>query len=163
MLEKFGRDYHEVLADGRFFHPDGKARLLFEDPRDMPEPPNDRYPYLLLTGRGSASQWHTQSRTSKSTVLRGLYPKEIYVEINPQDARREGIRPNSMVQIKSQRGSVKAKAFVTPTIQQGQLFIPMQYEATNQLTLAHFDPYSRQPSYKNCAVRISPSHHTPID
>ncbi|QDS97031.1 molybdopterin oxidoreductase family protein [Adhaeretor mobilis] len=148
-----------LFADGRFFHPDGKAQLLFEDSRDMPEPPNERYPYLLMTGRGTASQWHTQTRTSKSAVLRGLYPQEIYVELNPQDARREGIRPNSVVQVDSQRGSVTAKAFVTPTISPGQLFIPMHYEATNQLTLAHFDPYSRQPSYKNCAVRISPSHH----
>lgn len=150
-----------LFADGQFYHADGRARLLFEEPREMPEPPNDRYPYLLLTGRGTASQWHTQTRTAKSRVLRGLYPKEIYVEINPQDARREGIRPNAMVQLESQRGSVKAKAFVTTTIQQGQLFMPMHYDATNQLTLAHFDPYSRQPSYKNCAVRIGPSQHAP--
>ena len=35
--------------------------------------------------------------------------------------------------------------------------MPMHYEATNQLTLRHFDPHSRQPSYKDCAVRIQPS------
>lgn len=148
-----------LFADGEFYHPDGRAKLLFEDPREMPEPPSSRYPYLLLTGRGTASQWHTQTRTSKSEVLRGLYPEKIYVEINPQDARRDGIRPNTMVTVESQRGKVAAKAFVTPTVQPGQVFIPMHYAATNQLTLAHFDPYSRQPSYKNCAVRIYPSQH----
>ena len=147
-----------LFTDKRFFHPNGRARLLFEEPRPMPEPPNQRYPYLLLTGRGTASQWHTQTRTAKSSVLRGLYPQEIYVEINPRDARREGIRPNAMVAIESQRGCVTAKAFVTPTMQPGQLFLPMHYDTTNQLTLAHFDPYSRQPSYKDCAVRITPSH-----
>ncbi len=147
-----------LFADGRFYHADGRARLLFDSPREMPEPPNDRYPYLLLTGRGTASQWHTQTRTSKSSVLRGLYPQDSYVEIHPDDARREGIRPNTWVQVESQRGSVTVKAFVTPTIQAGQLFIPMHYNSTNQLTLAHFDPHSRQPSFKNCAVRISPAH-----
>ena len=121
------------------------------------EPPTPRYPYILLTGRGTASQWHTQTRTAKSPVLRSLYPQGMYVEINPRDARREGIRPNAMTTVASQRGSVAAKAFVTPTIAAGQLFIPMHYEAANQLTLAHFDPYSRQPSYKNCAVRITPA------
>ena len=30
----------------------------------------------------------------------------------------------------------------------------MHYDVTNRLTLAHFDPYSKQPSYKDCAVRI---------
>jgi len=143
-----------LFADGTFFHPDGRARFLFEDPREMPEPPNARYPYLLLTGRGTASQWHTQTRTAKSPVLRHLYPPDAYVEIHPLDARHESIRPNALVTVESQRGRVTAKAFVTPTIQRGQVFIPMHYAATNQLTLAHFDPYSRQPSYKNCAVRI---------
>jgi len=157
-----GEPQRRLFADGRFYHPDGRARLLFEDPRDMPEPPGPRYPYLLLTGRGTASQWHTQTRTAKSGVLRGLYPQEPYVEINPEDARREGIRPNTMVEVESQRGRITAKAFVTPTIRPGQIFMPMHYRGTNQLTLAHFDPYSRQPSYKNCAVQISPSHHSPI-
>jgi assimilatory nitrate reductase catalytic subunit len=45
-------------------------------------------------------------------------------------------------------------AFVTPTVQPGQLFIPMHYREVNQLTFPAFDPYSRQPSYKACAVKI---------
>lgn len=145
-----------LFADGKFFHADGRAKFLFEQPAPMPEAPTDKYPFLLLTGRGTASQWHTQTRTAKSAVLRKLYPAELYVEINPQDARRLNIRPNQLVVVESQRGAVNAKAFLTPTIQPGQLFLPMHYEKTNQLTLAHFDPYSRQPSYKNCAVKIRP-------
>jgi hypothetical protein len=31
----------------------------------------------------------------------------------------------------------------------------MHYPETNQLTLGVFDPYSRQPSYKICAARVS--------
>ena len=59
-----------------------------------------------------------------------------------------------MVIVESPRGSIRAKAFLTHTVQTGQVFIPMHYGVTNQLTLAHFDPYSKQPSYKDCAVRI---------
>lgn len=40
------------VEDGRFRHPDGRARFLFEDPRPLPEAPGERYPFLLLTGRG---------------------------------------------------------------------------------------------------------------
>jgi assimilatory nitrate reductase catalytic subunit len=144
-----------LFSDGQFYHDDGRARLLFEAPREMPEPPTLKFPYLLLTGRGSASQWHTQTRTAKSAVLRSLYPESLYVEINPADARREGIRPNSRVAVESQRGRVMARVFITPTVREGQLFMPMHYDATNKLTLSHFDPYSRQPSYKNCAVRLT--------
>ncbi len=143
-----------LFEDGKFFHTDGRARFLFEMPRDMPEPPSDRYPYLLLTGRGTAAQWHTQTRTAKSAVLRTLGPRHVYVELNPEDARREGIRSSQDVIVESQRGRLRAKAFVTPTVQPGQVFIPMHYDATNKLTHAHFDSYSKQPSYKDCAVRV---------
>jgi assimilatory nitrate reductase catalytic subunit len=145
-----------LFSDGRFYHPDGRAKFLFEEPRQMPEPPSSAYPYLLLTGRGTASQWHTQTRTSKSQVLRRLYPEQPYVELHPEDAIRENIRPNQWVRVESQRGSATVRALVTPTVQTGQLFMSMHYEVTNRLTLAHFDPYSRQPSYKNCAVSITP-------
>lgn len=145
-----------LFADGRFHHPDGKARFLFDEPRPLEEPPNERYPLLLLTGRGTAAQWHTQTRTSKSAILRKLYPAEIYVELNPRDARAAGIQPEDRVVVESQRGALVARAFVTHSVAPGQAFIPMHYEATNRLTLAHFDPHSRQPSYKNCAVRVRP-------
>jgi assimilatory nitrate reductase catalytic subunit len=143
-----------LFADGRFYHADGRARFIFEAPRQMPEAPNQKYPLLLMTGRGSVSQWHTQTRTKKSAVLRRLYPQKIYVEINPADARKLGIKPNETVLVESQRGSIEAQAFVTPTVRPSQVFIPMHYEATNQLTDAVFDPYSKQPSYKACAVRV---------
>jgi assimilatory nitrate reductase catalytic subunit len=146
-----------LFADGKFHHPDGRAKFIFGQPTPMPEAPNERYPLLLLTGRGTASQWHTQTRTSKSAVLRQLYPAGIYLEINPADARRFSVLPQQRVVVESQRGSLVAKAFVTYSVQPGQVFLPMHYEATNRLTLAHFDPHSRQPSYKNCAVRVRPA------
>jgi assimilatory nitrate reductase catalytic subunit len=150
--------HRRLFEDGRFYHPDGRARFVFDAPAAMPEPPSEKYPLLLLTGRGTAAQWHTQSRTSKSAVLRKLYPPEAYVEINPADARKANVKPNDRVTVQSQRGSIDAKAFVTYAVQPGQVFIPMHYEMVNQLTLAHFDPHSRQPSYKDCAVRIYPVH-----
>jgi len=157
LFSKPSSSHRRLFADGRFYHSDGRARFLFEEPRPMPELPSAKFPYLLLTGRGTVAQWHTQTRTKTSAVLRTLYPLDPYVEINPADARREGIRPNQWVTVESQRGQVRAKAFVTRSIPVGQLFLPMHDEQTNRLTHAHFDPYSKQPSYKDCAVRIRPA------
>ncbi|MEX2112571.1 MAG: nitrate reductase [Pirellulales bacterium] len=145
-----------LFSDGRFYHADGKARFLFDAPAPLPEPPSDRYPLMLLTGRGTAAQWHTQTRTAKSPVLRQLSPRELYVDINPVDARQCSIRPNQLVVVESQRGALVARAFVTRAAPPGSVFLPMHAEATNRLTLAHFDPHSRQPSYKNCAVCVRP-------
>jgi assimilatory nitrate reductase catalytic subunit len=143
-----------LFEDGHFYHTDGRAKFLFEAPRPLPETPDANYPLVLLTGRGSAAQWHTETRTKKSPVLRKLYPESIYVEINPADARALGIVPHGRVVVESQRGSIRARAFVTPLVQPGQVFVPMHYKTANQLTDSVFDPYSRQPSYKACAVRV---------
>lgn len=145
-----------LFQDGCFYHDDGRAKLIYDQPTDMPEPVNDSYPILLMTGRGSASQWHTQTRTGKSSVLKRLYPDEAYIEINPNDAKYLQIHAHQKLWVSSQRGRIKANALITPTVQPGQAFMPMHYAQVNQLTLAHFDPHSRQPSYKNCAVSIQP-------
>jgi len=144
-----------LFEDGRFYHPDGRAKFLFEAPKPMPEGPSKKFPFVLLTGRGTASQWHTQTRTSKSDVLRKLYPERIYVEINPVDSRKLGITAGDRVSVSSQRGHLEATAFVAPTVLPGQVFIPMHYEECNRLTDAVFDPYSKQPSYKACAVQVA--------
>jgi anaerobic selenocysteine-containing dehydrogenase len=144
-----------LFEDGRFYHPDGKAKLMFEAPRAPQETPDKAYPLVLLTGRGSSSQWHTNTRTGKSAVLRKLYSAEPYLELNPHDARALGIAANEWVVVESRRGSAEARAFITAIVKQGECFMPMHYAATNQLTFPAFDPYSRQPSYKYCAVRVS--------
>jgi len=147
--------HRRLFTDGRFYHSDGKARLIVAQPSKMPEPPDDEYPFILLTGRGTVSQWHTQTRTEKSPVLRKLYPNLAYVEIHPDDAATMGVINGDSVTIRSRRAEICVVASVTATVAQGQAFLPMHYELTNQLTLAHFDPYSRQPSYKDCAVAIT--------
>ena len=148
------RSERRLFEDGRYYHPDGRARLFFESPRPLPEPTTDRFPLILLTGRGSAAQWHTQTRTSKSAVLRKLYPARAYAEVNSADAKARGIGTNDTVHVESRRGRIAVTAFVTRSVQPGHLFIPMHYEATNRLTDAVFDPYSKQPSYKACAVEL---------
>jgi assimilatory nitrate reductase catalytic subunit len=143
-----------LFEDGRFYHPDGRARFLFDEPHPAPELPCPRYPLLLLTGRGSSSQWHTQTRTAKSAVLRELYPHELHVEINPADARRYHIEPNQWVMVSSRRARIRARAFVTHGVRAGEVFLPMHDPTVNRLTFPAFDPHSRQPAYKACAVSV---------
>jgi assimilatory nitrate reductase catalytic subunit len=145
-----------LFADGEFFHPDGRAKLIADDPRPVPETTSPDFPFVLLTGRGSSSQWHTQTRTAKSAVLRRLYPSEPYVEVSPDDAERLAIEPGTWVIVESRRGKLRARAHPTHVVRPGQVFVPMHYAKANQLTFPAFDPHSRQPSYKHCAVRLRP-------
>jgi anaerobic selenocysteine-containing dehydrogenase len=143
-----------LFADGRFYTADGKARLLFDPVRPPAEPASPDYPFVLMTGRGTSAQWHTNTRTSKSSVLRKLYPAECYVEIHGDDAAALGIRPEEWVDVRTRRGAVRARALIGAGVGAGRIFLPMHYDGVNRLTLPEFDPYSRQPSYKHCAARV---------
>ena len=148
------KTHRRLFEGGKYHHPDKRARFVFDDSIPMPEQPNTAYPMLLMTGRGSASQWHTQTRTGKSAVLKKLYPKDIYVELHPDDARVLSINSDEWIFVQSRRGRLRARAFITTTVRPGHVFIPMHYHETNRLTNPVFDPHSKQPSYKACAVKI---------
>ncbi|HUF33756.1 MAG TPA: nitrate reductase [Acidimicrobiales bacterium] len=152
-------DERRLFADGRFLHPDGRAHFVADVPRAPREAVSDRFPLVLLTGRGSAAQWHTGTRTSTSAVLRSLAPEGAWVEVNPVDAEVAGVSPGDEVEVASARGTMRARALVTATVSPGQVFVAMHDAATNRLTHPTVDPHSRQPSYKHAAVAVRALAH----
>ena len=155
--QALGSDERRLFEDGQFFTEDGRAKFLLAEPLPLPEPTTSDYPLLLLTGRGSSSQWHTQTRTKHSQVLRNLAPQEVYVELSATDASSLSVVSDELVNVSSKRGTVLARASVSNTLRVGEVFMPMHYETVNSLTFSAFDPYSRQPAFKACAVKITKS------
>ncbi len=145
-----------LFADGRFHTPTGKARFLFDAPRPPVEMPDADFPLVLLTGRGSSAQWHTNTRTGRSAVLRQMYPADCYVEVNPEDVARLGLLDGRPARLETRRGALEVNVVSTPTVPSGRVFVPMHYDGVNRLTAESFDPHSRQPSYKHCAARLVP-------
>lgn len=143
-----------LFADGLFHHPDGRARFVVGEPRPPVEATRPGRPLNLNTGRGSSSDWHTRTRTGKSAALRALTASETYLEISPVDAADRGLHSHDVVEVSSERGSLRTRALVTSNIRPGQVFLPMHDPATNQLTFPSFDPQSRQPAYKQAAVQV---------
>ena len=146
-----------LFEGGVFFHPDGRARFVLEGSAEPPERPSETYPFILLTGRGSVYQWHTLTRSDRAPMLKRASPDPAYVEMNPEDAASLGVEAGSWVEIVSARGAAIVRARLSDGIQRGQLFMPMHFKETNNLTLSSFDPYSRQPSFKYAAVAARPS------
>ena len=57
----------------------------------------------------------------------------------------------------SRRGDAVVMAQRTQRVPGDMVFIPFHFhECVNRLTLGLLDPYSRQPAFKQCAVRIEP-------
>ena len=88
------RNDHRFFADGQFYHPDGKARMIAVTAPVLSKPR-----FALNTGR-NRDQWHTMTRTGKSVRL-GAHLAEPYVEINPTDAIELGAEPGALVAVES--------------------------------------------------------------
>jgi assimilatory nitrate reductase catalytic subunit len=144
-----------LYQDGRFPTGDGRAILFCVKSELPPEEPDPAYPFLLNTGR-TVEHWHTRTKTGRVPLLERSAP-EAWIEINPADAGRLGIGNHDRVSVESRRGRIeRIRARVTATVAPGQVFIPFHFPEANvnQLTIDACDPISREPNYKQCAVRV---------
>lgn len=144
-----------LYTDGRFQTADGRARLIPVDWTPCPEPPVEAFPLVLNTGR-TVEHWHTRTKTGQVPILERLAP-HAWVEMNPRDARGPGLRTGDRVDVVSRRGRVRnVELRLTETVAPGQVFVPFHYADANvnRLTQSEFDPISREPNYKQSAVRV---------
>ena len=134
--------------------PRGKGRFHAVEFREPEELPDEEYPLILTTGR-VLYHFHSRTMTGRVPGLHGLVP-EAYVEINPRDAQRLGIRDGDRVRVASRRGAIRVRALVTERVPEGTVFIPFHFgdQAANRLTNPALDPVSKIPEFKVCAVRI---------
>jgi assimilatory nitrate reductase catalytic subunit len=147
-----------LYADGRFPTASGRARLWCISPRPIGDPPTAEYPFLLNTGR-IVEHWHTRTKTGRVPILEEMAP-EAWVELNPIDAERVGVASGVLARLVSARGEVdRLRVRVSAVVRPGEVFVPFHYDerCVNRLTVDEFDPISREPNYKQCAVRVEPS------
>ncbi|MBL9185610.1 MAG: molybdopterin-dependent oxidoreductase [Verrucomicrobiaceae bacterium] len=143
-----------LFEDRRFFTEDQRAKFCFDEPVVPPEQRCAEFPFILITGRGTSAQWHTETRTRKSAVLAKMVPEELMLDLNPEDALKLGVRDGQRVRVISKRAELTALTRLTGCVKPGEVYLPMHDARVNQLTHASFDPLSRQPSYKHSAVRV---------
>ncbi len=136
---------------------DHKAIVWLRPAKPPAEPADQEYPFVLSTGR-VLEHWHTGTMTMKAEELRRAQP-ECYVEIHPADATKLGIRTGDRVRITSRRGESIIKARVVDMPRPGMVFVPWHWEDENSLinrvTIDAYDPGSKQPEFKVCAVKIT--------
>jgi formate dehydrogenase alpha subunit len=120
------------------------------------ELPDADYPFVLNTGR-LLYHWHGGTLTRRVQGLLELAPR-LEVAIHPADARRLGVDDGAQLRVESRRGELTGYARVTEAVKPGAIFVPfvkLGESAANFLTNAAFDPSSKIPEYKVCAVRVT--------
>ena len=145
-----------LYTDGVFQYPDGRAKLIALPFVDNNERPDSDYPFWLNSGR-VVEHFHTRTRTGKVGNANKFSPTP-YMEMNPDAAAALGIGHGSYARLTSRRGDAVVMVQCTQRVPHDMVFIPFHYhECVNRISLGLLDPHSRQPAYKQCAVRIEPA------
>ena len=133
----------------------GKGKFFAIDHVPPAEMPDSEFPLILTTGR-SMFHYHTGTMTRKAPALEKQVSHAL-LEINPQDAEKLGIVDDSDITVKSRRGEVQVKAFVTDRVNTGVVFLPFHFAEApaNVLTIDKRDPDAKIPEFKVCAVNVS--------
>ncbi|SIT74134.1 assimilatory nitrate reductase (NADH) alpha subunit apoprotein [Yoonia rosea] len=141
------------FADGAFFHPDGKARLIAVTAKALASVATADAPFVLNTGR-LRDQWHTMTRTALSPRLSGHLP-EPFVDIHPDDAQTLQIATADLVRLTNVHGQAILRARISKDVQKGQLFAPIHWTGEtarcariDALVAPATDPISGQPESK---------------
>lgn len=143
-----------LFAD-RFSTVDGRARFVAVEQPVAVEPPDDRYPLYLTTGRLLA-QYQSGAQTRRVAALKA----RAFVELHPDLAERLGIADGDPVRVTSRRGGMVAPARLSETIRPDTVFAPFHFageERVNSVTSDALDPVSRMPQFKVCAVAVEPA------
>ena len=149
------------FANGQFFTPDRRARLVATPFAALPTKVSAAYPLVLNTGR-LRDQWHTMTRTGKAARLMS-HVAEPFVEMHPADAAAAGVRGAGLGQVTSAHGAIVVRVQVTDRQRRGSVFVPMHWSdqlASNArvdaLVEPLTDPISGQPGLKQTPVAVAP-------
>ena len=136
----------------------GRAQFSEADHSPVPEPTDASYPLVLTTGR-QADAYNTGVRTRGATdddlpVMR-VHPETVGDHIAQLDRGR--------TVVESRRGQVTVEAQPDDSVPPGVLWVDIHNPAANELTTPAVDPQSREPNFKQCAVRLTaPERSSPL-
>jgi assimilatory nitrate reductase catalytic subunit len=151
--EESGEPSPRLYTDGVFQHKDGKAKLIPLPFIDNNEKPDELFPFWLNSGR-VIEHFHGRTKTGKVANINKFKPIP-YMEMNPDAAKRLGIKQGEYAHVTSRRSDAVVMVQLTQRVAPDAVFIPFHFhECVNRLTLGLLDPYSRQPAYKQGAVKI---------
>lgn len=133
-----------------------RARFVpFEQGPAADEMPSERFPLILNTGR-VLYHWHGGTITRRAEGLLARMP-DLEIHMSAEDGERYGVEDGEWIRVRSRRGDLEARASYTEKMRAGEIFVPfvkLKDHAANFLTNSAFDPDSKIPEYKVCAVRI---------
>ncbi|PTQ55612.1 MAG: Formate dehydrogenase, alpha subunit [Candidatus Carbobacillus altaicus] len=139
-------------------YPHNPVTVYYRDINELHGVANPSYPYIITTYR-LTEHWHGGAMSRNVPWLSELMP-ELFAEIAPELAREIGVKGGDWVEIKTERGRIRARALVSrrirPYVIDGKIFqvigLPIHWgyagdvvhgDITNDLTSIVGEPNSR--------------------
>ena len=121
--------------------------------RPTKEVVDDRFPFLLTTGR-TLCQFNAGTMTMRTPNVE-LYPTDFLV-ISPSDAENLGLIDGERVNMSSAYGKAKLPIQISRQVRDGELFATFHDPSVflNFATSKHRDRFTQAPEFKVTAVRI---------
>jgi assimilatory nitrate reductase catalytic subunit len=148
-----------LFTDGKFFTPNGKARMVTVAPQLPAVSVDADFPLVLNTGR-IRDQWHTMTRTGKVPRL-NAHVFEPNVQVQASDAQLYQLQDGGLAKLTSRHGSMLARIQVSEDQRPGSVFVPMHWNnafaksaRVDALVAPITDPISGQPESKHTPVRV---------
>jgi assimilatory nitrate reductase catalytic subunit len=144
------RYYHGEDGDEDWSFPTASGRAQFSTGTqdELPEPVDEEYPLTLTTAR-EPDGYNTGIR-SRSVED----PGPVRARINPETIEGSDTVEDRRVVVASRRGHAEAAVEPDPAVPEGLVWLPIHHPATNRLTVDALDPQSKEPNFKQCAVRL---------
>jgi len=150
-----------LFADGKFYTPSGKARMIAVAPRLPAVATDGDFPLVLNTGR-IRDQWHTMTRTGKVPRLNAQV-FESFVQIHASDAQAHQLQDGGLARLTSRHGTMLVRVQVSEDQRIGSVFVPMHWNdafaksaRVDALVAPITDPISGQPESKHTPARVEP-------
>ena len=145
-----------ILYKDSFLHPDGKGVFCPVEWKYHAEEPDDKYPFLLTTGR---IIWHSQSGSmtwrSKNLLDEVNDP---YIEMNRSDAGLLRISDGDLVSVSSKKGSMICRARIVMDIKKGVVFMPFNFVSSSMSPLLEVFVNSNQELSENRHISVNIKH-----
>ncbi len=146
-----GRD-HADSDTWSFPTPSGTARFSHGEADPLPESTDETYPFTLTTARESdAYNTGVRTRDDELPVAR-VSPATASTFAAPSTTGAN----QPTVQLVSRRSTVTARLEADDAIPDDVVWLPIHEPAVNELTVPDVDERSREPNFKQCAVRLEP-------
>jgi assimilatory nitrate reductase catalytic subunit len=126
----------------------GNAQFSTDTQERLPEPTDEAYPLTLTTAR-EEDGYNTGIRSR--SVPETDHP---VARVNPGTIEAHDVTAEETVAVVSRRGRVTVELDADPGVPAGMVWLPIHHPATNHLTLSVVDPQSKEPHFKQCAVRL---------